>query len=118
MKRISILFYSLLLLVVTSCSPSEEEINAAAKQTVNDFFTAVSFEDMDNINRIYPSFEKINTELKKITFEKVEVGDIKANMDNISFDSVFRIFDELYNYEMGSLSIDTLVQRVRAILKI
>jgi hypothetical protein len=82
MKRISILFYSLLLLVVTSCSPSEEEINAAAKQTVNDFFSAVSFEDMDNINRIYPTFEKINTELKKITFEKVEVGDIKANMDD------------------------------------
>ena len=46
------------------------------------------------------------------------IEDIKANMDNISFDSVFRIFDELYNYEMGSLSIDTLVQRVRAILKI
>ena len=46
------------------------------------------------------------------------IEDIKANMDNISFDSVFRIFDELYNYEMGSLSIDTLIQRVRAILKI
>ena len=40
MKRISILLYSVLLLVVTSCSPTEEEINAAARNTVNDFFSA------------------------------------------------------------------------------
>lgn len=46
------------------------------------------------------------------------IQDIRNNMDNISFDSVFRIFDELYNYEMGQLSIDTLVSRVRSILKI
>lgn len=52
--------------------------------------------------------------------EKLEslIQDIRNNMDNISFDSVFRIFDELYNYEMGQLSIDTLVSRVRSILKI
>ena len=52
--------------------------------------------------------------------EKLEslIEDIRNNMDNISFDSVFRIFDELYNYEMGQLSIDTLVSRVRSILKI
>lgn len=43
---------------------------------------------------------------------------IKANIDNISFDSVFRILDELYHYEDGSLSIDTFVSRVRIILKI
>ena len=52
--------------------------------------------------------------------EKLEslIQDIRNNMDNISFDSVFRIFDELYNYEMGQLSIDTLASRVRSILKI
>lgn len=81
MKRISILLYFVLLLVVTSCSPSEEEINAAARNTVNDFFSAISFENMDKINRLYPNFEKINTELNKITFEKCEIGEIKSNMD-------------------------------------
>ena len=74
MKRISILLYSVLLLVVTSCSPSEEEINAAARNTVNDFFSAISFENMDKINRLYPNFEKINTELNKITFENREIN--------------------------------------------
>ena len=81
MKRISILLYSVLLLVVTSCSPTEEEINAAARNTVNDFFSAISFENMDKINKLYPNFEKINTELNKITFEKCEIGEIKSNMD-------------------------------------
>ena len=42
MKRISILLYSVLLLVVTSCSPSEEEINALgnkAKKRIEDSYS-------------------------------------------------------------------------------
>ena len=44
------------------------------------------------------------------------IDKLKRNRDNISFEMVQRIYDEIYNWESDAIEIDTLISRIDSIL--
>lgn len=82
MKRISYFLVSALMLVLTACGPSEEEILAASKQAATDFFQAITFENEEKINAMYPEFQNIGVKLSDVSFKNTMVGDAINNGDD------------------------------------
>lgn len=67
------------------------------------------------IARMEQDLVNIHDENEQSLIQSV-IDKLKANRDNISFEDVTRIYDELYNYEQDSIGAGAFAERVNRIL--
>src|SRR5690606_31470383 len=60
MKRIKIIFVIGLIITLFSCESNEQKINKA-KDVVQSFVTNLSFDNYDEMFKVYPSFKNVQT---------------------------------------------------------